>query len=200
MPVHRGPAPRAAPGTPRRAAWSIPRRAAHEAPRRSGWWTRRWVRELARFAAVGTASTALQAVLYLLLRSVSGPAGASWVALLVTTLVNTEAHRHLTFRAAADVGPWRAHLQAGVTCAVVYVVNLVLTWQVDALRGDRLLELAALTAVGAATGLLRFAILRHWVFRRGPAASGPAADGPAPSGTGTSRPGAGGPVLATVTP
>ena len=98
--------------------------------------------------------------------------------MLVATLVNTEAHRDITFRAAGHVGPWRAHLQAGVTSLFVYVVNLALTSEVDALSlGDQpLLEVAVLTAVVAIAGIARFALLRQWVFRPRPPAATPAAD------------------------
>ncbi|MCW2633254.1 MAG: hypothetical protein JWR88_2216 [Pseudonocardia sp.] len=129
-------------------------------------------RELSWYVAIGTATTGAQAVLYLLLREFSGPAAASFGALLVTTIVNTEANRFWTFRAAGYVGPWRAHLQAGVTSLFVYVVNLGLVDEVDALSlGDQpLLEAAVLTAVAVTTGIGRFVLLRHWVFRPRPAA------------------------------
>lgn len=123
------------------------------------------VRQLAWYVGVGTASTGVQAVLYLLLRLVSDPAGASAVALLVTTVANTEAHRHWTF-GAAHVDPWRAHLQAGATSVVVHVLNLALTTWTEGAAGDPLVEVVVLTAVSAATGLARFVLLRTWVFRR----------------------------------
>ncbi|MGI8799889.1 MAG: GtrA family protein [Pseudonocardia sp.] len=134
-------------------------------------------RDLAWYAAIGIATTGGQAVLYLLLREFSAPAIASFGALLVATLVNTEAHRDITFRAAGHVGPWQAHLQAGATSLFVYVVNLALTSEVDALSlGDQpLLEVAVLTAVAAIAGIARFALLRQWVFRPRPPAATPAA-------------------------
>ncbi|MBA2309181.1 MAG: hypothetical protein H0W01_07775, partial [Pseudonocardiales bacterium] len=61
----------------------------------------------------------------------------------------------------------QAHLQAGATSLFVYVVNLALTSEVDALSlgGQPLLEVAVLTAVAAIAGIARFALLRQWVFR-----------------------------------
>jgi putative flippase GtrA len=157
----------------------------------AGWrWASGAGRELAWFAAVGAASTAVQSVLYLLVRPGSGPAAASAVALLVSTVLNTEAHRHLTFRAAAAPAA-RAHLQAGSTALAVHLVHLGLLAHVAALRlGDHpVAELAVLAGLGIATGLLRFTLLRQWAFRSrdGAAAWRPAVARPARPMTGCTR-------------
>jgi hypothetical protein len=54
-------------------------------------------RQLVRFAGVGAASTAAYALLYLVLRPLTGPFTANALALLLTAVANTAANRRLTF-------------------------------------------------------------------------------------------------------
>lgn len=126
--------------------------------------------QLGRFAGSGLVCSVAQAAIYLALRRFSGPALASLVALVVTTVLNTEAHRRLTFPSSrASAG--RAHLESGATAAVVYVVSLSLLPLVGAVWTDLTPTREALVIAGVtgAMGLLRFTVLRDWVFtnRRG---------------------------------
>lgn len=124
------------------------------------------LRQLGCFAAVGAASTAAQAVIYLLSRQALSLTAAGAVALVLTTALTTEAHRRLTFRGCRPAPTLRVHLQAGGTSAVAYALVLAVVLGVDALPPDAqpVIEVAVLTAAGAAVGLLRFAALRVWVF------------------------------------
>ena len=54
-------------------------------------------REVVSFAAIGVASTAAYAVLYLALRQVVDPVAANALALVITAVGNTAANRRLTF-------------------------------------------------------------------------------------------------------
>lgn len=125
----------------------------------------RLARQLGWFVLSGLACSAAQAVIYLVLRRFTGPAPAGLVALVVTTVLNTESHRRLTFPASrARAG--RAHLESGLTAAIVYVVSLALLGLVGWLWTDLtpVWEAVVIAAVTGTMGLLRFTVLRDWVF------------------------------------
>jgi putative flippase GtrA len=126
-------------------------------------------RQLVRFAAVGVLSTAAYLVLFLLLRPALGSQGANLLALLVTAVANTAANRRITFGVVGREGRAR-HQAGGVT---VFVLGLALTSGSLALvhalgRPSRGAELVALVLANLAATLLRFLLLRHWVFRPRP--------------------------------
>ena len=124
-------------------------------------------RQLVRFAAVGVLSTAAYLALFLMLRTGLGSQGANLLALLVTAVANTAANRRLTFGVVGRER--RARDQAGGL--TVFVLGLALTSGSLALvhalgRPSRGVELVALVLANLAATLLRFLLLRHWVFRR----------------------------------
>ncbi|MER5392752.1 bifunctional glycosyltransferase family 2/GtrA family protein [Saccharopolyspora sp. NPDC002686] len=129
--------------------------------------------QLVSFGAIGLVSTVLTAVLYAVLRNWWPPLLANLVALIATTLWNTEANRRYTFlREPGSSG--RVHLQGLVVFALYYAVTsgalLVLNaWQADPSRWLEVLVLVVSSVLGTA---LRFVLLRSWVFRpRGEGAS-----------------------------
>ena len=125
------------------------------------------LRQALRFAAVGVASTLAYVVLYLLMRNGGvGAQAANAVALVVTAVANTAANRRLTFgvRGRRD---WMRHQMQGF---FVFVVGLVLTsGSLVALHAatatpPRAVEVAVLVVANAAATLVRFVLLRGWVF------------------------------------
>ncbi|EMD26133.1 Glycosyl transferase [Amycolatopsis azurea DSM 43854] len=128
------------------------------------------VRQLVRFAAVGVASTIAYLVLFLLLRTFTGAQVANFVALLVTAIGNTALNRRLTFgiRGRESAG---LHQFQGL---VVFGLGLALTSGALALlhlmtAPGLPLEITALVLANLAATVLRFLLLRGWVFRRRPA-------------------------------
>ncbi len=123
------------------------------------------LRQLGWFIGAGLACSGAQAAIYLVLRRGSSPAVAGLVALVVTTVLNTEAHRRLTFPASRTGAP-RAHLEAGSTAAAVYAVSLVALPIVETLGTDLtpVREAIVIASVTGTVGLLRFTVLREWVF------------------------------------
>ncbi|CAM5450128.1 MULTISPECIES: bifunctional glycosyltransferase family 2/GtrA family protein [Streptomyces] len=125
--------------------------------------------QLLRFAAVGALSTLGYVLLYALLRPAAGPQAANAVALLVCALANTAANRRLTFGVRGRGGALR-HQAKGL---LVFLVGLALTSGslavLDRLAPDaaHLTELVVLVAANLAATLLRFLLLRAWVFRAG---------------------------------
>ena len=131
--------------------------------------------QILRFAVVGAASTAAFALLYLMLAGPLGPQGANFAALLITALANTAANRRLTFGVRGADGVWR-HLGQGL---VVFALGWALTagslaWLHAATQPSRAIELAVLVLANLTATILRFTLLRHWVFTRtGPEAAVP---------------------------
>jgi putative flippase GtrA len=131
--------------------------------------------QLVRFAVVGVASTVAYALLFLLLRGPLGAQGANFAALLLTAIANTAANRRLTFGVRGKGGAIRHQGQGlvvfalgwGLTSSTLGVLHLAVP---GAPRG---VELAALVVANLAATLLRFVLLRHWVFRRRTTPAGP---------------------------
>jgi putative flippase GtrA len=123
---------------------------------------------VARFLAIGVASTVAYAILYLLLRGPLGAGGANALALALTAVANTQANRRFTFQIRGRAGLLRQHA-AG---AVVYLIALGLTaGALDVLTGvdphpARLLEVAVLVAATTVATVTRYVALRSWVFAR----------------------------------
>ncbi len=124
-------------------------------------------RQMTWFIVIGVLSTASQAMLYVALREWWSPQPANVAALLVTTLANTEAHRWITFPGSGKP-PLRVHLQATVPLLASYLYTSLALAAVHFLvpGTSRLLEASALVTVTALGGLVRFVVLRSWVFRR----------------------------------
>ena len=122
--------------------------------------------QLVRFVAVGLLSTLAYAVVYLLLRDGLGAQTANLLAFLLTAVANTAANRRLTFGISGSAGAVRAHLQS----LGLLLIGLGLTSGSLALlhglvpAAPRSAELLLLVAANVAGGLLRFLLLRSWVF------------------------------------
>ncbi|HEX3833110.1 MAG TPA: glycosyltransferase [Solirubrobacteraceae bacterium] len=132
---------------------------------------------LARFLAIGVASTLAYALLYLVLRGSlihmpTHPANA--LALALTAVANTQANRRLSFGIRGKAGLVRQHA-AG---ALVYLIALGLTdGALRLLSGldphpGRLLEVAVLVLASAVATVTRYIALRNWVFAGGRRLSG----------------------------
>jgi glycosyltransferase involved in cell wall biosynthesis len=123
---------------------------------------------VARFAAVGIASTLAYALLYLVLHGALGAAGANALALAVTAVGNTAANRRLTFGVRGRGGLVRQHALG----AAVYAITLGLTSAALALLGQlaphasRAVEIVVLVAASTCATVTRYVALRTWVFAR----------------------------------
>ncbi len=164
-----------------------------------------------RFAAVGLVSTLAYAVLYLTGRPLLGAQWANLVALLLTAVANTAANRRFTFgvKGTADAARHQAQGLAVFALGLAVTSGSLAVLHATTVGPARWLELTVLVAANAVATVLRFALMRTWVFRRGtrpqPDGVRPAA-GPDPgpssvagsSGTGspTGPPGLSGPEAA----
>jgi glycosyltransferase involved in cell wall biosynthesis len=127
--------------------------------------------QVARFAAVGVASTLAYALLYLLLRGATlAPPAANAIALAVTAISNTAANRRLTFGVRGRTNLLRQHLLG----ALVFVLTLGLTSGAIAVlealdpQPSRALEAAVLVVASACATLTRFVGLRYCLTPGGP--------------------------------
>ncbi|NMI01788.1 GtrA family protein [Pseudonocardia acidicola] len=128
--------------------------------------------QLARYAVVGGLGTVVNAVIYLVLRDFLDAVPANLVALVLSTAVSTEVNRRFTFQG-AEAHRWRAYVQDGGTVlfyAFYSSLVLVLLDQVipAATEWEEALAVALASVLG---GLLRFLVLRYWVFDTRPEAA-----------------------------
>jgi putative flippase GtrA len=125
------------------------------------------VQQAIRFGCIGVLSTLAYLALFVLARPALGAQAANLVALLITAVTNTAANRAFTFRVRGS-GAARDQLQG----LVVFGLGLALTSGSLALLGEvmhdpsRMTEIAVLVAANLAATVLRFVLLREWVFAR----------------------------------
>jgi putative flippase GtrA len=127
--------------------------------------------QVVRFTALGAAGTAANALFFLVLRTWLDAVPANLVALVLSTALSTELNRRFTFDG-ADPHPWRNTVQTGGT-VLFYAfyssgVLLLLGELIDS--PSPALESLAVAAASALGGVVRFLVMRQWVFADDPAA------------------------------
>ncbi|MCW2541802.1 MAG: glycosyl transferase [Frankiales bacterium] len=124
------------------------------------------LRQLVRFIAIGVLSTLAYLLLFLLMHGALGSQGANFFALLITAIANTAANRRLTFGISGK-DKAATHQFQGL---MVFGLGLVLTSGALAVlnavvaKPPRATELVTLVAANLLATVLRFVLLRHWVF------------------------------------
>jgi putative flippase GtrA len=122
--------------------------------------------QLPSFAAIGVVSTLAYLGLFWLLRNVMGAVAANTLALLATAVANTAANRRFTFGVTGRHRRLRQHAEGlalfGLGLAMTTGALGLLERAAD--HPGRGAELAALVAANAAATLVRFVLLRSWVF------------------------------------
>ncbi|MEV6210373.1 glycosyltransferase [Kitasatospora sp. NPDC051914] len=122
--------------------------------------------QLASFAVVGTLSTLAYVLLYLGMRQLMPALAANFLALAVTAVFNTAANRRFTFGVTGRRDALKHQIEGGIA----FAVGLVLSSGAIALLGaaapaaGHSAELAALVGANALATLVRFLLLRVWVF------------------------------------
>lgn len=122
-------------------------------------------RQLVRFAAIGVLSTLAYLALFLMLRNGVGAQAANFLALGLTAIGNTAANRRLTF----GIRGWREAGRHQFEGLIVFALGLGLTSGSLAVlhawgTPGRVLEVAVLVLANLAATVLRFVLLRGWVF------------------------------------
>ena len=123
--------------------------------------------EIRSFVAIGVICTAAYAVLYTLLRDASLPAvAANAIALGATVGVNFTANRRYTFNATGDPLGRQLVGYAIAYCLGLGASSIVLAALLDALEHPRgLADTAAGITAGLAATVVRYLLMRTWVFR-----------------------------------
>lgn len=119
--------------------------------------------QLASFAVVGTLSTLAYLLLYLLSRQLAPALWANAFALAVTAVGNTALNRRFTFGVTGRQDALKHQVEGGFA----FLIGLALSSGAVALLPDDAshpAELAALVAANALATLVRFVLLRAWVF------------------------------------
>jgi putative flippase GtrA len=129
-------------------------------------WLAAVARQLAWFAGIGTVMTLIYLALYAGLRLLMGAQAANAVAWVLTAGSNTAANRRLTFGVHGRPGAARAQVEALVTFGVGWAITSgsLLALERTVAEPGRTLELAILTVSNLVAGLVRFVLLRIWVF------------------------------------
>jgi putative flippase GtrA len=122
--------------------------------------------QLMRFAGVGVISTLGYLFLLVAWRPIAGDFGANALALAICTLFNTAVHREL----ARNLSGARHQGRFAAVSAGLFAISLSLTTlglvAAHALDAASLpVVLVGVTVANAAASVLRFAILRSWIFR-----------------------------------
>jgi putative flippase GtrA len=124
-------------------------------------------RQLPVFAVIGVLSTLAQLACYLLLRLMQlPPLGANAISLFITAMANTAANRRFTFGVTGNANALRQQLEGGVAFAVGLALSSGGLALLDALAPDasHTVELMTLVAANGFATLVRFLLLRSWVF------------------------------------
>jgi putative flippase GtrA len=124
--------------------------------------------QLLSFGAIGALSTAVTLLLYAMFRSAMDPLVANLLALVITTMLNTEANRRFTFLGARG-SSGRVHLQGLIVFGLYYAFTSAALLVLHAMVAEptRMLELVVLLGASLLGTVGRFVLLRGWVFKQG---------------------------------
>jgi putative flippase GtrA len=119
--------------------------------------------QFARFVLVGGVSSALYAVLFVLLDGL-GDQPANIAGAIASSMLANELHRRLTFHAGERVSWFAAQWEGGgLAVAGMIATAAALAWFDSAAGDSSMADLGIVAVVTGAIGLIRFVALR-WVF------------------------------------
>jgi putative flippase GtrA len=124
--------------------------------------------QVVRFGAIGVLSTAAFALLYLAFRLALPAQAANFLALLLTAIANTAANRRLTFGVHGRAGAVTHQFQGLVVFGIAWAITSGSLLALHAIQPTASAEtqLIVLTLANLFATLVRFILLRAWVFRR----------------------------------
>ena len=126
--------------------------------------------QFARYVVVGGLSTLLYGLVFVA-ADVAGDQAANLAGAIASTLLANELHRRLTFHAGARVSWFSAQWEGGGLAVIGLAATSLALAGFEGLVGDvsALAQIALVTTVTGAIGLVRFVALRAWVFSTGSA-------------------------------
>jgi len=125
-------------------------------------------KQIIRFGAIGAVSTLAYLLLFLVFHPFMGAQIANFLALAMTAVANNSANRRFTFGVRKRTGAAKHQLQGfgifvlglGITSGALAVLSGA------APQASRPLELSVLVGANLFATVIRFLLLRSWVFRR----------------------------------
>ena len=129
--------------------------------------TRSPVRQLAQFGAIGVVSTLAYMVIFSGLHAAVGAQVANFLALLITAIGNTAANRRFTFGIRGRSGRVRHHREGLLVFGMALLITSGSLASVHTLVAPtpHWLELGVLVTANLAATVLRFVLMREWVFK-----------------------------------
>ncbi|MFJ5699386.1 glycosyltransferase [Arthrobacter sp. NPDC093139] len=123
--------------------------------------------QVVRFGLVGAVSTLAFALLYMVLQGPFGAQQANFLALLLTAVGNTAANRRFTFGIRGPEKLFTQQVQGLIVFLLAWCITSSSLWMLHAVNLDATasMELLTLTAANVVATLMRFVLLRIWVFR-----------------------------------
>jgi putative flippase GtrA len=124
--------------------------------------------QVVRFAAVGVLSTVAYALLYLLFSGIMDGFFANFLALLLTAIANTAANRRFTFGVHGRTGAAIHQFQGLIVFGIAWLITSGSLLELHLLNphASTVVDLVVLTFANLLATVLRFILLRVWVFRR----------------------------------
>lgn len=126
----------------------------------------RLVRQVAQFGAIGVISTLAYVLVFSALSAAVGSQAANLLALLITAIGNTAANRRFTFGIRGSAGGVRHHGEGLLVFGMALMITSGSLASVHTLVDPtpHWLELGVLVTANLAATVLRFDLLRRWVF------------------------------------
>lgn len=123
--------------------------------------------QVMRYGTVGGVCTAVFSALYLVLAGPLGTTVANTVAMIVSAVLNTALNRRHTFRATRQGRAVQHHAQGTVIMVLNWLLSTGSLWglRILAPAAAHIVELIVLTCANLGGTLMRFILLKMWVFR-----------------------------------
>ena len=120
-------------------------------------------RQLPAYLAIGFISTLAYLMLFAVLSVIVSSVTANATAMVLTTIASTAANRRFTFERTGRAGGVRTHLESMLVLCVALAIT---TLGLDLLPAatSPLTELATVILSNGLAGIVRFVLLRSWVF------------------------------------